>query len=207
MSQRDTSKVRLLSMLCEPEERENFRRTQFTVADVMTTPALTASTSQSVHHALSLMTTNRARHVIITEGQKAVGIISDRDMARVVWTEKKDLFRALKSEIKQDLQTVSSEASVIDAAATMLTARISSLPVVRADGVPVGIVTSTDLLWLLKALLIASADDAKTMAHGLVEEIKGFAAEGRLSEQEAHQLISKLLASAKNEPASAEPCP
>ena len=130
MSQQETPKARVLRMLCNTKQWENLRRTQFTVADVMTTPAVTASSSQSVRHALTLLSGHNVRHIVITEGQKAVGVISDRDVARVVWTEKKDLFRTLKIETTQDLRTVTPDASVIDAVAIMLTARISSLPVV-----------------------------------------------------------------------------
>lgn len=53
-----------------------------TVADVMTTPAITVDPSLAALNALSLMTRRRIRHLPVVEGDAVVGFISIGDLVK-----------------------------------------------------------------------------------------------------------------------------
>lgn len=53
-----------------------------TVAELMTSPALTVDTSLSVLAALSLMTQRRVRHLPVVENERLVGLVSIGDLVK-----------------------------------------------------------------------------------------------------------------------------
>jgi acetoin utilization protein AcuB len=60
------------------------------VSRYMTQKLITATPEMSVKQAFLLMRTHRVRHIPVVEGEKLVGIISDRDLRRPRWTEHLD---------------------------------------------------------------------------------------------------------------------
>jgi CBS domain-containing protein len=53
-----------------------------TVADVMTSPAITVGPQDSVMGALSLMTRRRIRHLPVIEGDTVIGVVSIGDLVK-----------------------------------------------------------------------------------------------------------------------------
>jgi acetoin utilization protein AcuB len=60
------------------------------VSKYMTQKLITATPDMTVKQAFLLMRTHRVRHIPVVEGEKLVGIISDRDLRRPRWAETLD---------------------------------------------------------------------------------------------------------------------
>jgi len=58
------------------------------LADVMSAPLITVTSSETLDVAMEIMTTCRCRHLIVTEGEEMVGIISLGDLVKYMLEEK-----------------------------------------------------------------------------------------------------------------------
>jgi len=54
------------------------------VRDIMTSPAVTVTPADSVHHCMQLMTERRFRHLPVIESGRVVGILSIGDLVKAV---------------------------------------------------------------------------------------------------------------------------
>jgi len=125
------------------------------VRDLMTTSPITVGPETPVLDARQLMIDKRFRHVLITDGPKLLGIVTDRDIrlnlpspatSLSVWEINYLLARlTVASAMTKSLVTVSPRQDTRDAARLMLDHKIGALPVVDG-GLLVGIITETDLL-------------------------------------------------------------
>ena len=125
------------------------------VRDLMTTNPITVGPETPVLDARQLMIDKRFRHVLITEGPKLLGIVTDRDIRLTlpspatslsVWEINYLLARlTVASVMTKSLVTVSPRQDTREAALLMLDHKIGALPVVDG-GLLVGIITETDLL-------------------------------------------------------------
>ena len=125
------------------------------VSDLMTTSPITVGPETPVLDARQLMVDKRFRHVLIAEGPKLLGIVTDRDIrlnlpspatSLSVWEINYLLARlTVASVMTKSLVTVSPRQDTRDAARLMLDHKIGALPVVDG-GQLVGIITETDLL-------------------------------------------------------------
>jgi CBS domain-containing protein len=104
-----------------------------------------------------VMKLGRVRHLpVLDAGGRVVGMVSNRDLLEASLTtvlsfdaqERRGFLRSIEvSEVmKQPVQTVSPDTPLGVAASRMIRSKIGCLPVVRPDGVMVGLVTETDLL-------------------------------------------------------------
>jgi CBS domain-containing protein len=57
------------------------------VGDIMTSPALTVTPSDTIHHCMQLMTEHRFRHLPVMESGRVVGILSIGDLVKAVMEE------------------------------------------------------------------------------------------------------------------------
>ena len=125
------------------------------VRDLMTTSPITVGPETPVLDARQLMIDKRFRHVLIAEGPKLLGIVTDRDIrlnlpspatSLSVWEINYLLARlTVASVMTKSLVTVSPRQDTREAALLMLDHKIGALPVVDG-GLLVGIITETDLL-------------------------------------------------------------
>jgi len=125
------------------------------VRDLMTTSPITVSPEMPVLEARQLMVEKRIRHLLVVNGPKLVGIITDRDIrlnlpspatSLSVWEINYLLARlTVASTMTKNVVTVGPRQQAKEAAQLMLDRRIGALPVVDGDGL-VGIITETDLL-------------------------------------------------------------
>jgi acetoin utilization protein AcuB len=103
-------------------------------------------------NAYELMRENAIRHLPVLDGTRLVGIISDRDLLMFGNPVSDDelSFPTLPVSrlMSKDLVTATPETTLAEAAASMLQARLDSLPIVAADGALVGLVTTSDFLEL-----------------------------------------------------------
>jgi len=125
------------------------------VKELMTAPAITAPPTMPVLEARQLMIDKRIRHLLVTDGPKLLGIVTDRDIrlnlpspatSLSVWEINYLLARmTVESAMTRSVIMVDPRRDARGAAQLMLYHKIGALPVV--DGATlVGIITETDLL-------------------------------------------------------------
>lgn len=54
------------------------------VGDIMTSPAVTVTVEDTVHHCMEVMTQGRFRHLPVLEGKRVLGILSIGDLVKAV---------------------------------------------------------------------------------------------------------------------------
>ena len=125
------------------------------VADLMTVSAITTDPYTPVLEARQLMVDRRIRHLLVIDGPRLVGIITDRDIrlnlpspatSLSVWEINYLLARmTVASVMTRDIVTIGPLRDAKEAARLMLDLKIGALPVLDGDEL-VGIITETDLL-------------------------------------------------------------
>ena len=112
---------------------------------------VTASQHTPVSEVARMMTTNHVGAVIVTENaddnSPVVGVITDRDIVNAQLDQTRDL-GSLSAEavMTRKVLTLSPEDSIDDAIAHMRARNVRRAPIVAAGGVPVGMVSTDDLL-------------------------------------------------------------
>ena len=87
--------------------------------------------------------------VVVVDGSKPVGILTDRDLALELGARGTSPHTPVVRVMTTPIQTVSGEEGVFAATQRMREANVRRLPVVDEDGCLVGIVTLDDLLRML----------------------------------------------------------
>jgi CBS domain-containing protein len=104
-----------------------------------------------------VMKVGRVRHLpVLSDDGHVVGIVSSRDLLEASLTSVLDFDPASRrgflrsvavSEVmRRDVETVEESTPLLGAARRMIQHKIGCLPIVRTDGVMIGLVTETDLL-------------------------------------------------------------
>jgi CBS domain-containing protein len=125
------------------------------VRDIMVTELVTLHVAEQLSLASDIMNLARIRHLPIVEGERLVGIISQRDLFRASlasvmgydYTATRNHLKtvSIKEAMVSDVITVEPETGIQEAGRIMLEKKIGCLPVVE-DHRLVGIVTETDIL-------------------------------------------------------------
>jgi CBS domain-containing protein len=115
------------------------------VEEVMTREVKTIKPSGTVLDAAKLMTEFHVGCLVVSPGDKLVGIITDSDiLERVVAEDKLGSKVKVRDAMTSDPVLIDSKADVSDAARIMTENRIKRLPVIHKDSL-VGILTASDL--------------------------------------------------------------
>ena len=114
------------------------------VQEVMTDSVRTVSPATPAQQAWSLMKTDRIHHLVVMEGRRIVGIVSDRDTGGRSGIGAREQ-KTVEEVMTRNVVTITQEATVRQAANMMRGRTIGCLPVTRGDRL-VGIVTTSDLL-------------------------------------------------------------
>jgi acetoin utilization protein AcuB len=138
------------------------------VQDWMRTDVISVNPELRVERVWEIMERERVRHLPVLDKSRLVGIVTERDLKRTVfpvtppfprWREGKPQSTGtpgdlpVSSIMTTEVHTVKPTESILQAALLMLTYKVRSLPVIDAVNALIGIVTETDLLKLLVALL------------------------------------------------------
>ena len=125
------------------------------IQDLMTPSPITVSSETPMFDARQLMQAQRIRHLLVTDGDLLLGIVTDRDIrlnwpsqasSLSVWELNYLLARVTVGEImSRAVIRIGPYRNEREAARLMLEHRIGALPVTE-DGKVIGIVTETDLL-------------------------------------------------------------
>jgi acetoin utilization protein AcuB len=120
--------------------------------------ALSVAPGTPVAEARELMRRNRIRHLPVMEGERLVGIVTDRDIrlsllspATTLWEANYLAARlAVREVMSRSVITIGPDQPVADAVQLMLKHKIGALPVVEDERV-VGIITETDFRAIAKS--------------------------------------------------------
>jgi acetoin utilization protein AcuB len=125
------------------------------VRDIMTAKPLTVDPATPILDARQRMTDRRIRHLVVTEGARVVGIITDRDIrlnlpspatSLSVWEINYLLARLTVGEVMtHSVIVIDSDRPVAEAARIMVDHKIGALPVVDGGNL-LGIVTESDFV-------------------------------------------------------------
>jgi CBS-domain-containing membrane protein len=126
------------------------------VSELMRRHFVTLSPTDKLDLADDVMKLGRIRHMPVLDGERLVGVVSQRDLlaaslSKALDFEAKERRVFLKSvaveeAMTRDPVTVAPETTAGDAARLLVRRKIGCLPVVDAAGATVGLVTETDLL-------------------------------------------------------------
>jgi CBS domain-containing protein len=138
------------------------------VQDIMTKDPLTVPLETAVSDARRMMAERRIRHLLVTDGGRLAGIVTDRDIrlntpspatSLSVWEINYLIARlTVESIMTTAVITVDPRRDVVGATRLMLDHKIGALPVVDA-GTIVGIVTETDMLRAFTAMAAVETVD------------------------------------------------
>lgn len=128
----------------EPPARQRLR----IAAELMTSPARTLASTDTVAQAWQLLLNGRFHHVPVTAaGGLLAGIVSDRDLLRAAAHEQGAVDQWLLADVMQRRVIVAApETPLRSLAEVMVARRIGAVPIVDPGSHPVGIVSRADLL-------------------------------------------------------------
>jgi acetoin utilization protein AcuB len=128
------------------------------VADAMTTTPMTVRPHESVLQLVRTFHDKRFRHLLVTDVDgRLLGIVSDRDVGRCFGAAGRPdeaTLAAIRTEeiMSRDVITIDAGARLTAAIDVMYEQGVSCLPAVSGDKL-VGIITTTDLMRLLRRML------------------------------------------------------
>jgi len=116
------------------------------VSDIMAKTVLAVDVNTNVKDCSKAMAKRGVSCTVITQANRAIGIVTERDLVSKVLADAVDPTRVFVKDIMSTpLITVSPNSSLTDAAAQMAEYRVRRLVVVDISGSMVGIVTAGDI--------------------------------------------------------------
>jgi signal-transduction protein with cAMP-binding, CBS, and nucleotidyltransferase domain len=115
------------------------------VNDVMSKNMLTVDKSISLQEAARKMSKLNIGCVIVTDKNKPVGIVTERDFVTRIASEGRPLFTEIYEVMSSPLITISPEETIWEASEMMKERSIHKLPV-KENGQIIGIITTTDIV-------------------------------------------------------------
>ncbi|MCD6549234.1 CBS domain-containing protein [Candidatus Micrarchaeota archaeon] len=144
------------------------------VGDCMTKGVIAIPASRPVIDAARAMSHAKVGSVIVLKNNKAVGIVTERDIVRKVVARNRDPSKVrLSSIMSSPLRVVKVDTSIGEAARIMRKYEIKKLPVVNNKGMLVGVVTETDILRAYPGLVDVLVELAEVSAPRGKEPVVG----------------------------------
>ena len=113
--------------------------------EFMRTPVFACIPTTTLANAARAMEINNVGSLVVTDvHERAVGVVTDRDLALSL-AHGSDANTAVEEIMSRHVVTVAADASLDDAAGLMDSHAVRRLPVVDAEGRPIGIVSLDDL--------------------------------------------------------------
>ncbi|MBI4399898.1 CBS domain-containing protein [Candidatus Micrarchaeota archaeon] len=128
-------------------------KTEVKVGDVMTRGVITLQVNKTVKDAAKIMTRNKIGSIIVLKKGKAVGIMTERDIAKIVSQGKDPSKLTLEKTMTTPLKVINKNELVTDAALLLKETKIKRLPVIDDDEKLIGIVTEDDLISVFPGLM------------------------------------------------------
>ena len=128
----------------------SIRRNAISLERFCREPVVTIQPTQSVRDAARLMRDRHVGAVLVVDGDRPIGIVTDRDIVMRAIIEGRDPNTTpVRDVMSGSLTVVGSDQKIDDAVVAIRTAGIRRLPIVNAAGKAIGIVTLDDLVVLM----------------------------------------------------------
>ena len=115
------------------------------VSEVMTKEVVTVGPHYNVADVASLMDAKGIGSVIVLEDDRVLGILTERDILKVIGAGEDPKNVAAHEALIDDLYTIAPTASIEEAASQMTQAKVRHLPVIEEDKI-VGIISIRDVV-------------------------------------------------------------
>ena len=144
------------------------------VGNVMTKGVITLNADDSIFKAAKALRDNNVGSVVVLENKKAVGIVTERDIAFKVVAESANPEKTLlKSVMGKPLKVISAGTGIQEAALALKTHKIKRLPVIDKDEKLVGIITEDDMLRVYPGFVDIAREMAEIRSWGKSEVLTG----------------------------------
>ena len=140
------------------------------VSDLMTQAAVTDAADDTLAEAAAKMRAQQTGSLLIMEGSSLAGIVTERDVLKVVGEGQDPKSVSLRDVMTKDPVTVDPDSSIQDAAKIMFDKWFRHLPVTTGDGKVVGIISLRDLLTLVAEGMDAPEHIQTLTGHKLVRD-------------------------------------
>ena len=114
------------------------------ISAIMTTDLATVGPEYNVADVARVMDARGIGSVIVLEDDRVLGILTERDILKVIGAGEDPKNVAAHEALSDDLITIRPEASVEEAAREMVNAKVRHLPVISDEGL-IGMVSMRDL--------------------------------------------------------------
>jgi CBS domain-containing protein len=122
------------------------------VRDIMNADVQTTSPEDTFQHVATLLHDNAISSVVVMDGERLAGIVTERDLVNLVADGIDPRTTAVADRMSTNVDTVASRTDIAEAAEHMARLRIRHLPVVDDDRL-VGIISIRDLTnWAVEEL-------------------------------------------------------
>jgi CBS domain-containing protein len=122
------------------------------VKDIMNADVQATSPEDTFEHVATLLHDNAISSVVVMNGDRLAGIVTERDLVNLVADGKDPRTTKVSERMTTDLDTVGSRTDIAEAAEHMARRRIRHLPIVDDDRL-VGIISIRDLTnWAVEEL-------------------------------------------------------
>lgn len=122
------------------------------VSDVMTTASLTGTPTDTLREAAGLMWRQQTGSLLIMEGDRLAGIITERDVLRAVAHGTEAETSMVKDVMTMEVRAVAPGTPLREAAHEMARGWIRHLPVVEPDGRVAGLLSQRDVTGIFAGL-------------------------------------------------------
>ena len=128
------------------------------VSEIMTKEVVTVGPHYNVADVASLMIARGIGSVIVLEDERVLGILTERDILKVIGGGEDPKNVAAHEALSDDLYTIGPDATVDQAARQMTKAGVRHLPVISGDGL-IGIISIRDLVrWSVQDVTEAAGE-------------------------------------------------
>jgi acetoin utilization protein AcuB len=123
-------------------------------SEIMTSPVITTGPDEPAYNVWIRFMEKKIHHMpVISDDQKIIGIISDRDFLKKLIISNKKIETSgdfmVKDIMSSDVIAAGVQTDIRRIAKAMLDHHIGAMPVIDDNGLPAGIITRTDILYAI----------------------------------------------------------
>ncbi len=142
----------------EDKARIKVKRKRVKIEDIMSSPVITVSITEKANQIAAVMSSKKIGSVVVlSRGSTPIGVITERDMVRRIFSKKKNLHEVLAEEIMSTpLKTIDPQSTITEAALMMRNLGVRRLIIVDRslnELKLVGIVCSDDIVRIMPELI------------------------------------------------------